>query len=120
IDGYSGHEHTIPTFPLQPDVIRFLAESRTVYTPTIIVAYGGPWAENYWYETEDLLGNEKLKHFTPWADLEAKIFRRGGNNQAGWFHSSQHIMKPVGESIRDLVAAGGRAGVGSHGQLQGM
>ena len=29
-------------------------------------------------------------------------------------------MKPVGESIRDLVAAGGRAGVGSHGQLQGL
>lgn len=28
-------------------------------------------------------------------------------------------MKPVGESIRDLVAAGGLAGVGSHGQLQG-
>jgi imidazolonepropionase-like amidohydrolase len=29
-------------------------------------------------------------------------------------------MKPVGESIRDLVAAGGAAGVGSHGQLQGF
>ncbi|MBC7893926.1 MAG: PD40 domain-containing protein, partial [Cytophagaceae bacterium] len=64
IDGYSGHEHTIPTFPLQADVIRFLAESKMVYTPTILVAYGGPWAENYWYETEDLLGNEKLKRFT--------------------------------------------------------
>jgi imidazolonepropionase-like amidohydrolase len=29
-------------------------------------------------------------------------------------------MKEVGESIRDLIAAGGRAGVGSHGQLQGL
>lgn len=121
IDGYSGHEHTIPTFPLQSDVIRLYAEAKTVYTPTILVAYGGPWAENYWYETEDLLGNAKLKRFTPWADLEGKIFRRGGGgNQAGWFHPTQHIMKPVGESIRDLVAAGGRAGVGSHGQLQGL
>ncbi|MBC7894983.1 MAG: amidohydrolase family protein, partial [Cytophagaceae bacterium] len=121
IDGYSGHEHTIPTFPLQADVIRFLAESKMVYTPTILVAYGGPWAENYWYETEDLLGNEKLKRFTPWSDLEGKIFRRGGGGgQAGWFHPTQHIMKPVGESIRDLIAAGGRAGVGSHGQLQGL
>src|SRR5690606_3941629 len=33
---------------------------------------------------------------------------------------SQHVMKPIGESIRDLVAAGGLAGVGSHGQLQGL
>jgi Tol biopolymer transport system component/imidazolonepropionase-like amidohydrolase len=121
IDGYSGHEHTIPTFPLQSDFIRFYAESKTVYTPTILVAYGGPWAENYWYETENLLGDAKLKRFTPWADLEAKILRRGGGGgQAGWFHPTQHIMRPVGESIRDLVAAGGRTGVGSHGQLQGL
>jgi hypothetical protein len=120
IDGYSGHEHTIPTFPLQNDFIRFYAESKTVYTPTIVVAYGGPWAENYWYENTDVLGDEKLKRFTPWADLEGKILRRGGNNQAGWFHPSQHVMKPIGESIRDLIAAGGRAGVGSHGQLQGL
>lgn len=127
IDGYSGHEHTIPTFPLQPDLIRLLKESRTVYTPTILVAYGGPWAENYWYETLDLLNDEKLKYVTPWSDLEGKILRRGGSTGAvttgagaGWFHPTQHIMKPVGESIRDLVAAGGAAGVGSHGQLQGF
>lgn len=119
-DGYSGHEHTIPTFPLQSDFIRFLAESKTVYTPTILVAYGGPWAENYWYESENLLGDEKLKRFTPWADLEGKILRRGRAGQAGWFHPSQYVMKPIGESIRDLIAAGGRAGVGSHGQLQGL
>lgn len=126
-DGYSGHEHTIPTFPLQPDLIRMMAESKTVYTPTVLVAYGGPWAENYWYETLDLLNDEKLKRFTPWTDLEAKILRRGGSQGAvttgagaGWFHPTQHIMKPVGESIRDLIAAGGAAGVGSHGQLQGF
>ena len=126
-DGYSGHEHTIPTFPLQADLIRMIAESKTVYTPTVLVAYGGPWAENYWYETLDLLNDEKLKRFTPWSDLEAKILRRGGSTGAvttgagaGWFHPSQHIMKPVGESIRDLIAAGGAAGVGSHGQLQGF
>lgn len=82
LDGYSGHEHVIPTFPLQSDLIRLLAESRTVYTPTILVAYGGPWAENYWYETLDLLNDEKLKRFTPWSDLESKIFRRGGSTGA--------------------------------------
>jgi imidazolonepropionase-like amidohydrolase/Tol biopolymer transport system component len=127
IDGYSGHEHTIPTFPLQGDLLRLLAFSGTVYTPTVLVAYGGPWAENYWYETEDLLNDEKLKRFTPWTDLEAKILRRGGSPGAvttgagaGWFHPSQHIMKQVGESIRDLLAAGGKAGIGSHGQLQGL
>jgi hypothetical protein len=105
IDGYSGHEHTIPTFPLQSDVIRLLAESQMAYTPTILVAYGAPWAENYYW----------------------KIFRRGGGQgnqpnggQAGWFHPTQHGFKLISQSIRDLLAAGGRAGIGSHGQLQGL
>ncbi|MGQ0538967.1 MAG: amidohydrolase family protein, partial [Gemmatimonadaceae bacterium] len=127
IDGYSGHEHSWPTFPIQSDLIRLFAESKIAYTPTILVAYGAPWAENYYYATEDLLNDKKLRHFTPWADLEAKIFRRGGGQgpqpnggQAGWFHPTQHGFKLIGETVRDLIAAGGRAGVGSHGQLQGL
>jgi Tol biopolymer transport system component len=127
IDGYSGHEHSIPTFPLQPDVIRLMKESGIAYTPTIIVAYGAPWAENYWYEKMDLLNDEKLKRVTPWSDLEGKILRRGGSPgavttgaQAGWFHDTQYATHLMGADIKNLIAAGGRAGVGSHGQLQGL
>ena len=127
IDGYSGHEHTIPTFPLQADIIKLLAESGIAYTPTIIVAYGAPWAENYWYEKMDLLNDTKLKTVTPWSDLEGKILRRGGSPgavttgaSAGWFHDTQYAMDLIGADIKNLVAAGGRAGVGSHGQLQGL
>ncbi|MEP7001558.1 MAG: amidohydrolase family protein, partial [bacterium] len=127
IDGYSGHEHTIPTYPLQPDVIRLLQESGITYTPTIIVAYGAPWGENYWYEHMDLLHDAKLQLFTPWSDLEGKILRRGGSAgavttmaQAGWFHDSQYPMKLVGTDIKHLIDAGGSAGVGSHGQQQGI
>jgi imidazolonepropionase-like amidohydrolase len=121
IDGYSGHEHTIPTYPMvSTDILRLYAASGTVYTPTIIVAYGGPWAENYYYETENLLEDRKLRRFTPWVDLEGKILRRGGGGQAGWFHPSQYPMKLVSDQLRDLVALGGKIGVGSHGQLQGL
>jgi imidazolonepropionase-like amidohydrolase len=116
IDGYSGHEHSLPTFPLQSDLIRVLAESGMAYTPTILVAYGGPWAENYWYATEDVVGDEKLARFTPYEELTSKIRRR----DAGWFHPDEHVFKLIGESVADLVAAGGRVGVGSHGQLQGL
>ena len=120
IDGYSGLEHTMPTFPTQPDVLRLLAFSGTVYTPTILVAYGGPWAENYYYATEDVYGDAKLRRFTPWAELEAKVLRRGGGGQAGWFHPTQHVFKKIGEQVRDAVALGAKVGVGSHGQLQGL
>lgn len=127
IDGYSGHEHTIPTYPLQSDIIKLYAEAGTVYTPTLIVAYGAPWAENYWYEKMDLLNDSKLQLFTPWSDLEGKILRRGGSpgavttmGQAGWFHDSQYPFKEVGGDIKHLIDAGGLAGVGSHGQQQGI
>jgi imidazolonepropionase-like amidohydrolase/Tol biopolymer transport system component len=120
IDGYSGLEHTLPTFPTQPDALRLLAFSGITYTPTTLVAYGGPWGENYYYETEDVFGDQKLRHFTPWAELEAKVLRRGSGGQAGWFHPSQHVFKTIGEQVRDAVALGAKIGVGSHGQLQGL
>lgn len=91
------------------------------------MAYGAPWAENYWFEKMDLLNDTKLKTVTPWSDLEGKILRRGGSPGAvttgagaGWFHDSQYAMDLIGADIKNLVAAGGRTGVGSHGQLQGL
>ncbi|MGH7678465.1 MAG: amidohydrolase family protein [Gemmatimonadaceae bacterium] len=126
-DGYSGHEHTITTFPNQADFVRLLAESKTVYTPTILVTYGGPWAENYYYATEDVVGDTKLRRFTPWSEIESKALRRGGSTGqvttgagAGWFHPSQHSFTKIGAQLRDMVAGGVRVGVGSHGQLQGL
>jgi Tol biopolymer transport system component len=116
IDGYSGHEHNWPAFPLHSDLIRLFAFSGVLYTPTILVAYGGPWAENYFFATEDVLGDARLARFTPHEELAGKARRRG----AGWFHPDEHVFRLIGETVADLVAAGGRAGVGSHGQLQGL
>ncbi|MGH7464123.1 MAG: amidohydrolase family protein, partial [Longimicrobiales bacterium] len=116
IDGYSGHEHSWPAFPLHSDMIRLFAESGIVYTPTILVAYGGPWAENYFYATEDVIHNEKLARFTPYDEIASKARRRG----AGWFHEEEHVFRHIGKTVADLVAAGGKVGVGSHGQLQGL
>ncbi|HEX6132867.1 MAG TPA: amidohydrolase family protein [Longimicrobiales bacterium] len=116
IDGYSGHEHSWPAFPLHSDMIRLFAESGIVYTPTILVAYGGPWAENYFYATENVIHNQKLARFTPYDEIAQKGRRRS----AGWFHEDEHVFRHIGRTVADLVAAGGKVGVGSHGQLQGL
>lgn len=116
IDGYPGHEHSFPVFPLYKDVIDLVAFSRTVYTPTLLVAYGGPWAENYFYATENPHANEKLTRFMPHDNLDQRTRRRG----AGWFMEDEHVFEELSLFAKDLVEAGGRAGVGSHGQLQGL
>ncbi|HEX7118661.1 MAG TPA: amidohydrolase family protein [Longimicrobiales bacterium] len=116
IDGYSGQEHNLPGFPFYKDVVTLFAESKIAYTPTILVAYGGPWSENYYYATEDVLGDEKLLTFTPFEEVYSKAVRRG----AGWFHPKVHVFTQLGTFVKQVVEAGGIAGVGSHGQLQGL
>lgn len=116
IDGYPGHEHSFPVFPLYKDVIELTAFSRTVYTPTLLVAYGGPWAENYYYATERPHDEPKLQRFMPHQNLDDRTRRRN----AGWFMEEEHVFEELSVFVKDLVEAGGRAGVGSHGQLQGL
>lgn len=115
LDGYPGHEHSFPIYPLYKDMIQFVAEAKTTYTPTLLVAYGGPWAENYYYATENVHGDAKLSYFTPHRELDQKSRRRGS-----WFMKEDHVFEDLAVFVKDLVEAGGRAGVGSHGQLQGL
>ncbi len=115
IDGYPGHEHNFPVFPLYEDIVQLTAFTQTFYTPTLLVAYGGPWGENYFYAKERPHDDEKLRRFTPHSELDQKSRRR-----PGWFMEEEHVLERNAVFVKDLVAAGGKAGVGSHGQLQGL
>ena len=115
IDGYPGHEHSLPIYPIYKDVVHSTAESKMAVTPTLLVAYGGPWAENYFYATEQPYYDKKLQYFTPYEELAAKSRRR-----RGWFMDEEHVFTKHAEFMNDLVKDGGLAGVGSHGQLQGL
>jgi imidazolonepropionase-like amidohydrolase/Tol biopolymer transport system component len=115
IDGYPGHEHSIPIYPLYKDLVTAVAEAKMTYTPTLLVAYGGPWAENFYYSTENVNGDPKLNHFSSKAELDQKSRRR-----PGWFMNEEHVFSDHAKFVNDLVKAGGGAGIGSHGQLQGL
>ena len=78
MDGYVGIEHTMPIAPIYKDVTTLLAESGTTWTPTLIVQYGGPWAENYWYENSDVVNDPKLRRFTPRDEVERKTRAAAG------------------------------------------
>ena len=116
IDGYPGQEHNYPISPIYQDVIQVTGESKMAYTPTLLVTYGGPWAENYFFMTEDAANDRKLRHFTPRADLDRKALRRG----SGWFHEDEYVMDRHSKIVDQIYDAGGINGVGSHGQLQGL
>jgi len=121
MDGYPGIEHTMPIIPAYDDVVELFKASQTTNTPTLLVSYGGPWAENYYYTHENNVGDAKLRHFTPKEELDFKIRRRNpGPGPGGWFREDEYAFRKHAAWTKRLVEAGGRAGIGSHGQLQGL
>ena len=121
MDGYPGVEHTLPIAPAYMDVVHLFATSGTTNTPTFIVNYGGPWAEDYFYTNENTGGDVKLHHFVPPGDLDGKIRRRNpGPGPSGWNMRDEYFFPHQAAWTKMLVENGGHAAVGGHGQLQGL
>ncbi len=115
IDGFSGNEHALPIQPIYKDVAEFVAQTKTYYTPTTLVAYGAPWSENYFFENTDVVGNKKLARFIPQELLMTMLRRRGQ-----WFHPEEYGHRGIAEGVAKIVRAGGHVGLGGHGQMQGI
>jgi hypothetical protein len=114
IDGFEGNEHALPIVPLYKDVVETFVKSGIFYTPTLIVAYGGPFAENYFYETTDVHDDPKLRRFLPHNVLDSKSQRRP------WFRKEEHVFPLLAASAAKIVREGGHVAIGGHGQIQGI
>jgi Amidohydrolase family len=112
-DGYPGLEHAMPIFPLMKDVVQLQASSGITYTPTLIVGYGGPTGLNYWLTHYNVDTDTKLRRFTPHEELDSW-------KTTQFFRDDQYIFKGHAEQLAKMVNAGGRVGLGSHGELQGL
>lgn len=123
IDGYPGIEHTLPITPKYDDIFEWYKGTQVVNSPTLIVEYGGPFGEGWFYQSEDLLGDAKLRRFTHPVDFDTKVRRRGTGNApgpAGFAVKEEYAMWQHAVDIKNSVERGARIGIGSHGQLQGL
>ncbi|MFQ5719527.1 MAG: amidohydrolase family protein [Acidobacteriota bacterium] len=114
LDGFNGNEHALPIVPLFRDVVELYARSGIGYTPTLLVAYGGPWAENYFYTSTEVHDDAKLNRFMPHNLIDAKTRRRP------WFRRDEQVFPRLAAQAAKIVRAGGHVGIGGHGQLQGL
>ncbi len=114
IDGFSGNEHSLPVVPLADDVVELFSRTGISYTPTLLVAYGGPFAETYFFTTTDIHDDAKARRFIPHAVIDGKVRR------SAWFHKDEHIFPKIAASAAKVVKAGGRVCIGSHGEMQGI
>ncbi len=112
-DGYPGLEHAMPIFPLFKDVVQLQSFSGITYTPTLIVGYGGPTGLNYWLTHYNVDEDQKLRRFTPHDELDSW-------KSLQYNRDDQYIFKGHAQQLAKMVKAGGRVGLGSHGELQGL
>ena len=115
IDGHSAIEHSIPIAPLYDDVIKLMSASSTFYSPTLLVSYGGPFGELYYYARDRVWENERLLTYTPRGVIDRRARRPGG-----LWPDSEWFFKDVARAAARLQAAGTRVTLGAHGQMQGL
>jgi imidazolonepropionase-like amidohydrolase/Tol biopolymer transport system component len=116
MDGHTGVEHNIPVAPVYKDIIELWSNSKTGYTPTLIVNYGGLNAEVYWYQKTDVWSDEKLLQFTPRAIIDSRSRHRTMVPDSEY--ENGHIL--VSKTCKVLSDAGVKVNLGAHGQLQGL
>ncbi|MCI0444517.1 amidohydrolase family protein [bacterium] len=113
VDGFTAFEHALP-LELQQDAITMLAKSQTYYTPTLLVAYGGPWGELYYWQTQNPHDDPKLNRFVPHLSLDP-LGRRHP-----WINPAEYHFPIVAKGAAQVLRAGGNISLGAHGQLQGL
>jgi hypothetical protein len=113
IDGFTAFEHALPV-ELREDAVQLFARSGTHYTPTLIVAYGGPFGEQYLWQTLNPHNDPKLQRFTPHFVLDT--FGR----RHMWIDPSEYSFPTVARGVAQILHAGGNVSLGAHGQIQGF
>jgi len=113
LDGYTAFEHSLPITPVHRDIIELFARTGTHYTPTLMVAYGGPSADEYYYSVSNVHDDAKLRRFSPSSTLVR--WRR-------WKfipEEDRHFFTQARDAA-SIIRAGGRVDVGAHGERQGL
>lgn len=113
MDGQTAWEHPILDIPLYADVIQLLARSGVVYNPELITPGQGLYVLEYFLSRERLTEDAKQQRWVRWDQLMRK---------------KNHTQRPLSEypavfsveAVKDIVRAGGKVGVGGHGQEQGL
>ena len=112
-DGFTAFEHSLPV-ELSRDVVEFVARTGTFYTPTLIVSYGGPWGELYFWQMRNPHDDPKLNRFVPHRGIDAMARRHP------WIWPEEYQFPTVAHGVAQVVRAGGNVSLGAHGQLQGL
>ena len=114
VDGSTGIEHNIPTLKIYDDVLQLWRQSKSGYTPTLVVTYGGLTSEDYYYQTTEVWKHPLLSHFVPPDQLQARSVRRLIAPESDYKDDDAAAV------ARQLAEQGVIVNTGAHGQREGL
>ncbi|TAJ73840.1 MAG: amidohydrolase [Phenylobacterium sp.] len=113
-DGNSTLEHNIPQLTLYEDVLSFFSQSKTNYTPTLVVTFGGLAGDPYWRAHTDVFNQPVLKAHIPPAQLAADNARRA------IAPDDNYVDDDSAREAHKLARRGVLVSIGAHGQQAGI
>jgi imidazolonepropionase-like amidohydrolase/Tol biopolymer transport system component len=113
-DGHTTIEHSLPVAKIYDDVLQFWKGSGTAYTPTLIVAYGGPFGENYWYQKTKVWEEPILSRWVPRPLLDARSRRVVQNPD------EENNVVEIARTAKQIADLGVPTSIGAHGQREGL
>ncbi|MCX2801737.1 amidohydrolase family protein [Microbulbifer thermotolerans] len=114
VDGHTGLEHSLPIAHVYSDVEQLWSQTKVGYTPTFVVAYGGLWGEEYWYDRTEVWKNQRLTRFTPDFIVNPRSIRRPTAPDSHYNHFN------VAHQAKQLRDRGVTIHIGAHGQREGL
>jgi imidazolonepropionase-like amidohydrolase len=113
LDGITGIEHSMGLAPFYDDVVRFWGGTAAGMTPTLLVAYNGPFGEGWYHQGSQLWKDPKLTRF-----ITAEQLMRVRNPTHLW--PEDMFAWPLAAELKKLYANGTTLQMGAHGQMFGL
>ena len=115
MDGFSGLEHSIPDAPAYNDVIQLFARTGVTNTPTLLVAFGAALPVHRLLAQQRPHEDERVNRWFP----DGALFQRTSARLL-WMPPEDHNLRDAGVLATSVLRAGGRIGLGGHGEVQGL
>lgn len=113
-DGNATVEHNVPGSFFYNDVIQMWSQTKTNYTPTLVVTYGGPGGDPYWRSHTNVWEQPLLKAHIPPGILAAANTRREIAPEEDYADTWS------ARESRKLADKGIQVNIGAHGQQDGI
>ncbi len=113
-DGNATVEHNVPLEHFYADVVSLWSQTTVGYTPTLVVAYGGPAGDPYWRAHSDVWRHPLLTRHAPPALLAAQNARRVIAPE------EDYVDGATAREAKKLADRGIPVAIGAHGQQPGL